>query len=160
MNGVALGGGFEIVLACDVVIASESALFGLPEPLVGAVALGGGLHRLARQIPLKQAMGLVLTGRRFDAREAHRLRLVNEVVPPAELMPTARRWCEEITRCAPLAVRASKDTILRGLGEPSLAAAMQRQESYPSFASWRASEDFREGPRAFAEKRPPVWKGR
>ena len=95
VNGVALGGGFEIVLACDLVIAADTAIFGLPEPLVGAVALGGGLHRLARQIPLKQAMGLILTGRltgrKFDAHEAHRLGLVNEIVAKADLLTVAKR---------------------------------------------------------------------
>lgn len=160
VNGLAMGGGFEIALACDLIIAAESASFALPEPLVGVVALGGGLHRLARQIGMKPAMGMILTGKRVSAAEGQRLGFVNEVVAEADLMRVTRRWCDEILKCSPMAVRASKDTVLRGLDEPSLAAAMAAQADYPAFAAWRNSDDAREGPRAFAEKRPPNWQGR
>ena len=160
VNGVALGGGFEIALACDIILASDNAKFGLPEPLVGAVALGGGLHRLARQIGLKQAMGMILTSRMVTAADGVRLGFVNEVVPPAELPEAVARWCAAILKGAPLAVRASKETVMRGLDEPSLADALRGQERYPAFAQWRGAEDTQEGPRAFAEKRAPVWKGR
>jgi crotonobetainyl-CoA hydratase len=160
VNGVAMGGGFELALACDLIIAAESASFALPEPLVGAVALGGGLHRLARQIGMKPAMGMILTGKRASAAEGFQLGFVNEVVPDAALPEASRRWCEAILKCSPMSVRASKETVLRGLDEPSLAAAMAAQESYPAFAAWRSSADAREGPRAFAEKRPPRWQGR
>jgi len=160
VNGIALGGGFEIALACDLIIAAEHARFGLPEPLVGAVALGGGLHRLARQIGLKKAMGLILSAESVTAAEGSALGFVNEVVPAAALNSTVNRWCGRILKSAPLAIRASKETVLRGLDEPSLEAAMQNQSSYPAFAAWRNAEDTREGPRAFAEKRPPDWQGR
>ncbi|HLY57514.1 MAG TPA: enoyl-CoA hydratase-related protein [Stellaceae bacterium] len=160
VNGVALGGGFEIALACDIIIAAETARFGLPEPLVGAVALGGGLHRLARQIGLKPAMGLILSSEPVSAAEGLRLGFVNEVVPPAELDDAVARWCRNILRGAPLAIRASKEAVMRGLGEPSLEAAMRRQPTYPGFALWRNAEDTLEGPRAFAEKRKPRWQGR
>lgn len=160
VNGLALGGGFELALACDIVIAAESASFGLPEPLVGAVALGGGLHRLARQIGLKQAMGMILAARRVGAAEGARLGFVTEVVPDGDLEAAVSRWCESILQGSPMAIRASKEAVVRGLDEPSLAAAMKNQTDYPAFAAWRASEDAREGPRAFAEKRAPLWQGR
>ena len=160
VNGVCLGGGFEIALACDLIIATESATFGLPEPRVGAVALGGGLHRLARQIGLKQAMGLVLTARRVSAEEGERLGFVNEVVADDALDAAADRWCETLLEAAPLSLRASKEAMMRGLDGPSLAAALAAQDAYPAFARWRDAEDTIEGPRAFAEKRAPVWKGR
>ncbi len=160
VNGLALGGGFEIALACDIIIASDTASFGLPEPLVGAVALGGGIHRLPRQIGLKNAMGLLLTSKRIDVYEAYRLGLVNEVVPPADLVATTERWCEDILKGAPLSIRASKEAALRGLEEPSLADAMKNQNDYPAYAQWRTSEDLFEGRTAFAEKRPPRWKGK
>jgi enoyl-CoA hydratase/carnithine racemase len=159
VNGVALGGGFEIALACDLIIAAESARFGLPEPLVGAVALGGGLHRLARQIGLKQAMGMILSAQSVTAAEGEELGVVNEIVPASELAKTVDRWCERILKCAPLAIRASKETVLRGLDEPGLAEAMKNQKSYPAFAAWKTADDTLEGPRAFAEKRPPRWRG-
>lgn len=157
VNGVALGGGFELALACDIIIASESASFGLPEPLVGAVALGGGLHRLARQIGLKQSMGLILTSKRVDAAEGYRLGFVNEVVPATELDSAIARWCAEILRASPIAIRASKETVMRGLDAGGVEVAMANQAHYPAFAAWAKSEDAKEGPRAFAEKRPPVW---
>ena len=160
VNGLALGGGFELALACDIVIAAESASFGLPEPLVGAVALGGGVHRLARQIGLKQAMGMILAARQVGAAEGARLGFVTEVVPDGDLEAAVTRWCESILQGSPMAIRASKEAVVRGLDEPSLAAAMKNQTDYPAFAAWRASEDAREGPRAFAEKRAPLWQGR
>jgi crotonobetainyl-CoA hydratase len=157
VNGVALGGGFEIVLACDLVIASDTALFGLPEPLVGAIALGGGLHRLPRQIGLKHALGIILTGRKVAADEGKALGFVNEVVPQADLTAAVDRWAAAILRCSPIAIRASKEVVDRGLTEPSVADAMRRQRDYPGFRAWLESEDLREGPRAFAQKRPPRW---
>ena len=160
VDGFALGGGFEIALACDLIIATDRSSFGLPEPLVGAVALGGGIHRLARQIGLKQAMGLVLSAESVDAAEGHRLGFVNTVVTPAEFEETIKRWCDKLLRCAPLAIAASKEAIHRGLDEPSLAGAMTAQEGYPAFYRWRRAEDTVEGPRAFAEKRAPVWQGK
>jgi crotonobetainyl-CoA hydratase len=160
VNGLALGGGFEIALACDIIIAADHARFGLPEPLIGAVALGGGLHRLARQLPLKQAMGLILSSRPIGAGQAQALGLVNEVVPAGELAAATRRWCDDILRASPVAIRASKATVRRGLDEPGVAAAMRAQADYPEFALWRHSEDLKEGLAAFAEKRPPRWTGR
>ena len=160
VNGLALGGGFEVALACDIILASENASFGLPEPLVGAVALGGGLHRLARQIGLKQAMGMVLTSRRVSAAEGQRMGFVNAVVPAADLQSEIGRWCEDILRGSPMSIRASKQAIYCGLEESGVAAAMANQSGYPAFAAWKDSEDAQEGPRAFAEKRSPLWKGR
>ena len=102
VNGVAMGGGFEIALACDMIIASDRATFALPEPRVGLAALAGGIHRLPRQIGLKNAMGMMLTGRRVDAEEGQRLGFVNEVVAHEELMPTALRWAAMIEECTRL----------------------------------------------------------
>lgn len=160
VNGLALGGGFEIALACDLIIASDTASFGLPEPRVGAIAIGGGVHRLARQIGLKRAMGYLFTCARISAQEGFALGLVNAVVAPERLAAETQSWCDEILKAAPLSIRATKQAAMRGLDEPSLAAAMQNQNDYPAFARWRAADDTREGPRAFAEKRAPNWTGR
>ena len=157
VNGVAMGGGFEIALACDLVVAAESAVFALPEPRVGLAALAGGIHRLPRQIGLKHAMGMLLTGRRVSAREGQALGFVNEVVPASELLPAARRWAAAILECAPLSVRATKEAALAGLDRPLPEAMSAHTEG---LARMLRSEDFLEGPRAFAEKRPPQWKGR
>ena len=158
VNGVAMGGGFEICLACDLIVAAENAVFALPEPRVGLAALAGGMHRLPRQIPLKQAMGMLLTGRRVPAREGRELGFVNEVVPEGEALAGARRWAEMILECAPLSVRASKQAALLGLAHADLQKA--QAERYEQLGQMLRSEDFVEGPRAFAEKRPPRWKGR
>lgn len=160
VNGLALGGGFELVLACDIVVAADTASFGLPEPLVGTVALGGGLHRLQRQIGLKQAMGLALSSRRISAQDGYRMGFINEVVAPGELAAAADRWAQDILKGAPLAIEATKETIMRSLDEPDLASALKNQSRYPAFAAQAASEDKAEGAKAFAEKRAPIWKGR
>jgi crotonobetainyl-CoA hydratase len=157
VNGVAMGGGFEIALACDLIIASEDATFALPEPRVGLAALAGGIHRLPRQIGLKNAMGMLLTGRRVSAAEGQQLGFVNEVVPKGEALAGAKRWAAQILECAPLSVRASKQAAYQGL-EAGLQEAMGA--SYDELRRMVKSEDFVEGPKAFAEKRPPQWKGR
>ena len=160
VDGVAVGGGFEVALACDILVATRRSRFGLPEPLVGAVALGGGMHRLARQIGLKQAMGMILTGDILGAEEGYRMGFVTELVDHDQLEDAIASWSARILRCAPLATRASKQTVMRGLEEPSLEQAMANQPAYPAFKAWYECSDRVEGPAAFAEKRPPQWKGK
>jgi enoyl-CoA hydratase/carnithine racemase len=158
VNGIAMGGGFEIALACDLIVASENALFALPEPRVGLMAGAGGVHRLPRMIPQKQALGMILTGRRVGAAEAKELGFVNEVVPQAELMDAAKRWAALILECSPMSIRASKEAVYKGMDLPSLEAAIETK--FPAGKALRESEDFIEGPKAFSEKRPPQWKNR
>lgn len=157
VNGVALGGGFEIALACDIIIAADNASFGLPEPRVGLIAGAGGLHRLVRDLPLKPAMGMMLRAKPVDAQEAWRLGLVNAVVTPDLLMQTAREWAREIMECAPLAVQLTKQAALANRHLP-LAQAVST--AVPLTARWSHAEDTLEGPLAFAEKRKPRWQGR
>ena len=160
VNGVAMGGGFEIALACDIIVASEAAVFALPEPRVGLAALAGGLHRLPRAIGVKRAMGMILTGRRVSAAEGEALGFVNEVVPAGELMAAARRWAAQIAELSPMSIRASKEAVFKGLDEPTLEAAIRGQNRYPAVSALFTSEDFVEGPMAFSQKRAPNWKGR
>jgi enoyl-CoA hydratase/carnithine racemase len=157
VNGIAAGGGFELVLACDLIIAAEHAQFTLPEARLGLAALAGGVHRLPRAIGLQRAMGIVLTGRRVDAAEGEALGFVNEVVPGHELAAAARRWAGEVLQSSPMSVRASKQAMLRGLDCAGVPAATEA--TYPAVDALLASEDFREGPTAFLERRTPVWKG-
>lgn len=157
VNGVAMGGGFEIALACDIILASKTARFALPEPKVGLAALAGGLHRLPRQIGTKAAMGMILTGRHVPAEEGLQLGFVNEVTEPEALMDRARAWAAMICECAPLSIRASKEVAYNGLSHASLEEAMAA--TYPGVKAMVESQDFIEGPKAFAEKRPPNWKG-
>jgi len=159
VNGVAMGGGFEVALACDLIIASDNATFALPEPRVGLAALAGGLQRLPRQIGLKRAMGMILTARHVSAKEGLELGFVNEVVPQNQLMATAERWAETIAKNSPMSIRASKQAIERGLAV-SLEQAMTEQREYPAVKAMAASQDYIEGPKAFSEKRPPKWLGR
>ena len=158
VNGFAMGGGFEIALACDLIVASDNAVFALPEPRVGLAALAGGLHRLPRIIPQKQALvGMILTGRRVSAEEGERLGFVNEVTSQGELMNAAKRWAASILECSPMSIRASKQAIYRGLDKPTLGEAIAGD--YPAVQALYDSADFVEGPKAFAEKRPPKWTG-
>ena len=161
VNGLAIGGGFELALACDLIVASENAEFALPEAGLGLVGNAGGVQRLARRIAPNLAMELLLTGRRIDAAEAQRLGLANQVVPLGSLMSAARALAATVAAKAPLSIRAVK--ALTRFGEGLSVEAMfkaMRAGRVPAYSAVLASDDAREGPRAFAENRPPVWTGR
>ncbi|EJU09396.1 enoyl-CoA hydratase [Sphingomonas sp. LH128] len=158
VNGVAMGGGFELALACDIVVAAAHAAFALPEVRVGLAALGGGIQILPQVVGAKHAMGMLLTGRRVSAQEGHALGFVNEVTE-GDVLEAARRWAELILGGSPMAVRATKEAVGLGLSTP-YDQAFAEQWSYPAMQAMLASEDYVEGPRAFAEKRRPEWKGR
>jgi crotonobetainyl-CoA hydratase len=160
VNGICLGGGFELALSCDMIVASDNAVFGLPEPKVGLIAIGGGIHRLVRQVGLKQAMGPLLTGRNISADEGFRMGFVSEVAAAKHLDEAVTTICRQIAANAPLAVRLSKELAMWGLDQPTLADALAGQVDHPAFARWRVSDDASEGPKAFAGKRAPDWKGR
>ena len=157
VNGHALGGGFEMVLGCDLVLACAEATFGLPEPRLGRLPLDGGMLLLSRQIPRKLAMGMLLTGRRVAAAEGHRLGFVNEVVPRAELDAAVARWLADILACAPLSLRAIKQ-IVNATAQLSVDQAQSLR--LPALIEALRSEDGLEGVQAFQQKRKPVWRGR
>jgi|TARA_B110000467_G_C18326130_1_gene489139 crotonobetainyl-CoA hydratase len=158
VNGVAMGGGFELALACDIIIAAENALFALPEPKVGLAALAGGLHRLPRMIPLKRAMGMILTARHVPAKEGYELGFVTQLVAEGEALSAAKDFANQIMECSPVSIRTSLDVVRRGLEHSDIKAAMSAE--YDSVKTLWNSEDLIEGPLAFSEKRKPNWKGR
>ena len=157
VNGHAIGGGLEIVLACDLAISVSSAKFGLPEAKVG-LAASGGLHRLARQLPMKWAMKIALGGELFPAADALGYGLINEVVEPGALADAVRRLTDQLLSSAPMSLRASKQMMLGGLDAPSLEAAFGG--TYPEYQAMLVSEDAKEGSAAFIDKRAPVWRNR
>lgn len=160
VNGFALGGGTEIALACDLVIASEQATFGLPEVKRGILAGAGGLLRLPRQIPLKIALEYILTGRTIPLEVAERWGLVNYVVPHDQLLTKAIEIAEEIAANAPVSIKASKDGVYKGL-DVSLDHPPKGWEINDQLTEVvMATEDAKEGPIAFAMKLTPVWKGK
>lgn len=157
VNGYALGGGFVMLFGCDVVVASETAQFGLPEARVGRVPLDGGMVLLQRKIPHNLAMGVMLSGRRFSATEMAAYGIVNEVVPANDLDAAVDRWVDDIVACAPLSLRAIKQTVNRTAHLPPGEAQALK---LPALTRALQSEDAEEGVLAFQEKRTPVWKGR
>lgn len=157
VNGMALAGGTELTLACDLVVAADRAAFGLPEVLRGLIAAAGGLYRLPRALPPNIALELILTAGRLDATRAHQLGWVNRVVPAEDLREAALALAAEITRNAPTAVRESL-RVARMANE--LDEAALRALTATTMQRMAASEDYREGPLAFIEKRAPRWTGR
>lgn len=157
VNGVAMGGGFELALACDIIVASANASFALPEAKVGLAALAGGMQRLPQLVGLKRGMGMLLTGRRVSASEGVEYGFVNEVTE-GDVLTLAKKWAAEILACSPLSVRATKEAVLKGVDVPVQQALVEQWE-YPQVRTMLTSQDAVEGPKAFAEKRKPIWVG-
>lgn len=156
-NGLTIGGGLELALACDMMIASENATFGLPEVTVGVCPGGGGTQRLPRTIPIRLAAEMLFTGKVIDAQEAYRIGLVNKVVPIDQLMSEARKLAETICKAAPLAVRVTKEAMMRGLGM-SLEDGLRLEDEFTRYIM--STRDFEEGITAFSEKRKPKYEGK
>ena len=157
VEGLALAGGCEICLACDMIVASDAARFGLPEVKRGLMAGAGGVHRLANVLPRNLAAELIATGEPLDAARAHAHGLVNRLVAPGETLAAARELAEAIAVNAPLSVQQSLAAMRASIGQPD---GTGRTIVAERFAGLRRSADFKEGPRAFVEKREPVWTGR
>lgn len=156
VNGTAAGGGFELALACDLIIAADTAKFGLTEPKVGLAALGGGIQRLIREIGSKRANALLLTGRIVPAEAGLALGFVNQVVPAGELMQAARAWADEILICSPASIRATR-SVARALDGRSVEASIRTMMELPDVVALLDSPDAREGPLAFSQRRAPRW---
>lgn len=157
VNGFALGGGLELLMACDLRIVSEGATLGQPEVKWSLIPGWGGTQRLPRMLPYAKAAEIILMGRSIDAQEALRLGLINAVVSKDKLMETTVAWANELCQLGPLGVRAAKEAMLRGLDQ-TLEQGLRLEQML--FEGLRTSEDAQEGPRAFAEKRKPNFKGR
>jgi enoyl-CoA hydratase/carnithine racemase len=157
VNGLALGGGLETVLACDIRIAAENARFGVPEVRWSVIPGWGGTQRLPRMIPWAKAAELLFTGAAIDAQEAYRIGLVNLVVPLSELMPTAKEWARRICQNGPLALRAAKESMMEGINM-TLDEGLKLEKSLVD--KLLMTEDAKEGVKAFNEKRKPVFKGK
>lgn len=159
VNGIAFGGGFEMVLAADIAVASEKAHFGLPEPKVGTAAVAGGMHRLVRDLGWKHAMEILLTGDPIDAGRAMDLGLVNAVVSPSDVLAKSREYAEKLMNCAPLALQATKQGAMLGLSRGGIREAMaaQKRGEFSKLKVMFQSRDIKEGLRAFMERRAPNW---
>lgn len=157
INGVALGGGLEIALACDIRIASENARFGAPEASLGLMPGWGGTQRLPRMIPWAKAAEILLGGKVIDAQEAYRIGLVNEVVPAPEVMPAVIKWAEAMCTLGPLALRAIKQAMVKGTST-SLAEGLKLEKELVKYLV--STDDFAEGIKAFVEKRRPDYRAR
>jgi len=157
INGMALGGGLEIALACDIRIASETARLGTPEVNLSLIPGWGGTQRVPRMVPWCKAAEILLMGKPIDAQEAYRIGLVNKVVPQAEVMPTAKEWAQAICQAGPLAVRAAKEAMVRGYSL-SLEDGLRLENALVAYIM--GTEDFNEGTKAFVEKRKPVYKAK
>ena len=156
-NGLTIGGGLEIALACDIMIASQNATFGLPEVRIGVFPGGGGTQRLPRTIPRRIAAEMIFTGKTINAKEAYRIGLVNKVVPKDRLMAEAKKVAETICEAAPLAVRTAKELMTRGLST-SLEEGLRLEGDFQTFIM--STKDFEEGLTAFREKRKPKYEGK
>jgi len=156
VNGYAVGGGLELAIACDLIVAAESAQFGLPEPRRGLMADAGGVHGLSRQLPIKLAMEMILTGQFIGAQRAAEIGLVNRVATNEDLMRAARDLADSIMECSPRAIQAAKQAVVLG-SELTFEEAMVTE--FSMFTRLKESADFIEGPRAFSEKRAPKWEG-
>lgn len=157
INGLALGGGLEVALACDLRICSETARLGTPEVTLGMIPAWGATQRLPRMIPLCKAAELILMGKLIDAQEAYRIGLVNVVVPLDKVMPTAMEWAQAICQLGPLAVRAAKEAMIRG-SSMTLEDGLKLEYALAAYITNTA--DLAEGTRAFVEKRKPVYKAK
>lgn len=161
VNGLAVGGGFELALAADLIVASDTAKFWLPEAQLGMLPDSGGLLRLPKAIPARLAREMILTGRRMDANEAAALGLASRVVPEGALIDAALELATTIARSAPLAIAAARDILRQTEGmEVEAGYKLMRSGAIPSYQAMLQSDDALEGPRAFGEGRAPEWKGR
>jgi len=157
VQGFCVGGGFELAMCADIIVAADTAQFGLPETKVGIIGECGVVHRAIRQLPYHIAMQLILTGERIKADEARHYGLVNEIVPYDKLADAAAAWAAKLNAASPLAVQAAKAAALGRLGHPLEVALMTRFEPIEEYAS---TDDKKEGERAAGERRKPVWTGK
>jgi len=158
VNGIAHGGGFELALACDIVVAGRSASFALPEPRVGLAALAGGLQRLPRVVGYHNAMSMILTGRSVTAQEGYRLGFVQEVANDDDVLSLALKYAKQIIECSPDSIAASKKCVIEGLKETSVVESMEKQANFPEVKRMLEGQNLKEGITSFNQKKAPKWK--